>query len=584
MMQNDNKQRRGNVDEEVQKLFRKQKVSPSDFQRLRQRYDDVELADQIQNAYIEKHTKIMKRAKKFAQLIRNKYSDSQYPFHILLEKARLFKVKHGLSDDEFSEFQRIYEQELIGVKSNEVLQPSTNMTKVLGNMNIEFQGFANKLNENDYKTLQEILKIHGVTRTLHAQVLLQSMQYEDCSYEALSGQYRREMGHRVGDHVHPVVAAMFLPKVNKLESHFLHSNLGGIIKSRFNGEPLTNRPDYELFYSLTTDPNDVVCDNRSPVSDLLNRVQLQVQLWNSVLNLRNGNYYNPSSREFVSTVDMCRLNKHDTPDLIYGRYDGTIIKRLLAAFSFRPTVVSTSPVLQNLVAMNPYSQQINRPVVTAIPMINMRLLPNLNTDDSLSLKEAVNQQQFFLENGVPTLRYTNIVYSNGVIFFFVDRRSHVIKYNDMPHLSLTRMPLAMSGFERINETPVFYDPVLTLNGDVEYKLRSVVVAELNKTVKPNANLVVGSSTIVMVHPEGEHLRRGITSTRCFKYDPLGVVSPAVDILTNKFVVKTAMYDIAEDDNVEDPELSFRHLATTRGLVFMYEQSTPEVDNEGVIVF
>jgi hypothetical protein len=586
MMQNDNKRARGNVDEEVQKLFRKQKVSPTDFQRLRQRYDDVDLADQIQNAYIEKHTKIMKRAKKFAQLIRNKYSDTQYPFHILLEKARLFKVKHGLSDDEFAEFQRIYEQELIGVRSNEVLQPSTNMTKVLGTMNVEYQGFATKLNENDYKTLQEILKIHASTRTLHSQVLLQSMQYEDCGREALKGIYHRELGHRVGDHVHPVVAAMFLPKIQKLESHFLHSNLAGVIKSRFNGEPLTNRPDYELFYSLTTDPNDVVCDNRSPVSDLLNRVQLQVQLWNSVLNLRNGSYYNPSSREFVATVDMCRLNKNDTPDLIYGRYDGTIIKRLLAAFSFRPTVVTTSPVLQNLVAMNPYSQPLTRPVVTAVPMINLRLAPNPNLNEAVTLKDAVSQQQFFLENGVLNARYTNIIYSNGVIFFFVDRRSHVIKFNDMPHLSLTRMPLAISGFERINETPVYYDPELYISGDVSYRLRSVVIAEVNRNAGGNvaSNLVVGSSTLVMIHPTQANMARGISSVECFKYDPIGVVTPSYDPTNNTYSSNSPIIEIPDDNNVADNELSFSHLATTRGLVFMYEQSDPREDNEIVISY
>jgi hypothetical protein len=584
MMQNDNKRARGNVDEEVQKLFRKQKVSPTDFQKLRQRFEDGDLVEQIQNAYIEKHTKIMKRAKKFAQLIRNKYSDTQYPFHILLEKARLFKVKHGLSDDEFAEFQRIYEQELIGIKSTEVLAPSTNMTKVLGTMNVEYQGFSTKLNENDYKTLQEILKIHASTRTLHSQVLLQSIQYQDCSDEALNGKFNRDLGHRVGDHVHPVVAAMFLPKINKLESHFLHANLAGIIKARYNGEPLTNRPDYELFYSLTTDPNDVVCDNRSPLSDLLNRVQLQVQLWNSVLNLRNANYYNPSSREFVATVDMCRLNKNDTPDLIYGRYDGTIIKRLLAAFSFRPTVVSSSPSLQNLVALNPYNQPLTRPVVTAVPMINLRLSPNNNPNEVVALNDAVSQQQFFLENGVLNARYTNIIFSNGVLLFFVDRRSNVVKFNDMPHLSLTRMPLAISGFERINETPVYYENEIAISGDVNYRLRSVVIAEVNKSnVGSNSNVVVGSSTLLMVHPTMANVAKGLTSTECLKYDPLGVVTHSYDPLSAFVGPKSTITQLI-DEMIPGDEVSFPNVATTRGLVFMYEQVDPRDENEIVIPY
>ena len=122
--------------------------------KLRQKYNDSDLVDKIQKAYLDKQGSIIKKAKKFAQLIRDKYSNQQYPFHVLLEKARLFKVKHGLTDDEFTEFQRIYEQELVGQKSLEVITPSTNMMKVLGSINIDFQGFAHKLGDNDYKLLQ----------------------------------------------------------------------------------------------------------------------------------------------------------------------------------------------------------------------------------------------------------------------------------------------------------------------------------------------------------------------------------------------------------------------------------------------
>lgn len=567
MMQND-KQRRGNVDEEVQKLFRKNKVTQSDLQKLRQRYDDVELADRIQDAFVEKQTKILKRARKFAQLIRNKYSDTQYPFHILLEKAKLFKVKYGLSDDEFAEFQRIYEQELLGLRSNEVLNASTNMSKLLGNMSVEFQGFANKLNENDYKLLQEILKIHASTRTLHAQVLLQSIQYESLADEAKKARYNRDLGHRVGDHIHPVITALFLPKMLKLENHFLYSNLAGIVKSRYNGEPLTNRPDYELFYSLTNDPNDVVCDNRSPMADLLNRVQLQVQLWNSVLNLRNGTCFNPSSREFISTVDMCRLNKHDTPDFIYGRYDGTITKRLLAAFSFRPTVVSTSPAYQNFFATNPYAQHVARPIVTAIPMINLRLLPELNTQEQLnivSLQDSVRQTQFFLENGVPQLRYTNIIWSNGVLIFFVDRRAHVIKYNDLPHLSLSRMPLATAGFERINSSIVNFTNEIQLSGGIKYTLRSVVIAETNNSpqlksddLNANSEMVIGSSTLCFDNE--------VIPGEWVHYNPLNVIKSGSG--NNEY------------KHVYGPAIDAEDLIKKKGLVFIYEDVTSKNDTNG----
>ena len=99
------KKNSSSINDEVQKLLRKNgKITPSDFLKLKEKYGDDDLVDSIQNIYAEKYTNITKKAKKFAQLIRDKYSNSQTPFHILLEKAIKYKVKYGLSDDEFAEF------------------------------------------------------------------------------------------------------------------------------------------------------------------------------------------------------------------------------------------------------------------------------------------------------------------------------------------------------------------------------------------------------------------------------------------------------------------------------------------------
>ena len=561
------------VEDEVQKLFRKNngKISSADFMKLRQKYDDVELVDKIQKLYVEKHQTISKKAKKFAQLIREKYSNQQYPFHILLEKARLFKVKHDLSDDEFAEFQRIYEQELVGLKATDVVVPATNMMKVLGSINVDFQGFASKLNDTDYKHLQEILKLYASTRPLHAQVTLQSMQYRDCDFEALTGEYKRELGHRPGDSIHPVIAAMFLPKIDILENHFLHSNIAGIVKARYNGESLTNRSDYEVFYALTQDPNDVVCDNRSSILDLLNRSQVQNQLWNCVLNLRNGHYYNAQYRDFVGMVDMCRLNKQDNPDLVYGRYDGTILKRLLSAFSFRPTVVATTPVYQ-IVNINPYQQNV-RPVVTAVPMINFRLPSSINDNSPLSLNDALEQHQYFLENGSLVPRHTSLIYSRGVLFFFVDRRANMIRINELQPFNLAKMPLTVSGFERLNNREVDFETTLHIRDDT-YNLRSIVLAEVNRNA-PEKNIVVGSSAIFMIHADNT-TRFG---NEYFKYDPISVADAVPDPQTGRLENRQPVTEINGGHGSGIPGTSFMELGRTNGIVFMYQSASQKNEFE-----
>jgi len=361
------------VDIEVNNLFnlKDKNQFTNALLALRKKYaSDEELVNKIQEVFVNKQSAIIKSAKKFAEAIRKRYGNTNLPYHQLLTKARAHAKKHDLSEAEFAEFQRIYEQEISGTSQrNEVVVPLTNLMKVLGNVTDGMEHYFN-INENDYRNLEEILKLYEVSKPLHAQTLLQSMQYEDLALQAVSGTIDKTR-QNPGEHVHPVIAAMFLPSIPSFNSHFLYSNMAGIVKSRYNGEPLTTRPDYELFYNLVTDPNDVVCDNRTPISDLLHRCNLQNQLWNSVLSLRNGQYYNSSFREFITSVDVCRLNKYDNPDLLYGRHDGTIIKRMLAAFSFRPTVVTTLP-LTYVFANNPYAQNV-RPTVTSIPMINVRL-------------------------------------------------------------------------------------------------------------------------------------------------------------------------------------------------------------------
>ena len=546
-------ERRGSssVNDEVQRLLRKNgKISSQDFLRLRSQYKDDELVNKIQAAYAEKQGNIIKKAKKFAQLIREKYSQTQTPFHLLLEKAYKYKTKYGLSDEEFAEFQRIYEQELVGLKSTEIVQPANNLTKVLGGVTLDYHGFQGKLNDNDFKYLQEILKLHATSRPLHAQVLLQSMQYVDCGEEALMANYDRNL-HRVGEHVHPVVAALFIPKFKIVDEFFLFSNIAGIVKCRYNGEPLQSRPDYELFYALTTDPNDVVCDNRSPVLDLLNRAQLQTQLWNSVLHLRNGQVYNASFKDFIGSVDMCRLNKQDTPDLLYGRFDGVIIKRLLSAFSFRPTVVATTPVAVNTVAFNPYLLNV-RPQVTSVPMINMRIPPQMNDTNTVDLQSALNQNQFFLEGGAIVPRSTSLIWSRGLLVFYVDRRATSINYNDhLNQFSMATLPasVAIAGFERLNTRQVDFQYTITIKNE-DYKLRSVVVSEVNQTAAPNSNLVVGSSALIIT-PDGHYL--------C--YDPYGPIKASGTQPYTEISMTSA--------NMED---NFEKLAKERGNVFIYASS------------
>lgn len=549
------------VDAEVQRLLRAGNVgNASDLlNKLRMKMNDESLVNKIQKAYVEKHTSLLKKARKFAKLVREKYGDRNYPFHILLEKAYVFKIKHGLSNDEYSEFQRIYEQELVGLKSPDVYSYANNMVRLLGPPNSSGLG---KLNDSDYKYIQEIVKLHASSQVLHSQVFLQSIQYEDSEETTFQGKFNNDI-HNPLDHVHPVIAALFIPKVKSIEDTFILANMSSIVKTRYNNEPFSNVPDTKLYFDLINDPNDVVCDTRSPVIDLLNRCNIQVQLWNSVMSLRLGQYYGKGFRDFIAGVDMCRINKFDNPDLVYGRYDGTILKRLLSTFSFRPTIITTMPVAVNAFSANPYQQNI-RPVVTAVPMINVRVpVVSPGADTGINLSDAIDQSQAIIENGSMVLKQASLVYSNDVLFFYVDRRSSVIKLNDLRPYNTYKAPHAISGFERINRGKITIPPYVQVR-EIKFRLRSVVLSEVNDTTS-DGDIVVGSSALIF------RCKDNTIDTTAHYYSPLaplkfrdegGAMGP-----------RAAPIELIREGETLDTFMQ------TQGVIFMYKaDETPSNEN------
>ena len=288
--------------------------------------------------------------------------------------------------------------------------------------------------------------------------------------------------------------------------------------------------------------------------DLLNRCNLQNQLWNSVLNLRNGQYYNSSLNEFVSAVDLCKQNKNDNPDLIYGRHDGTVLKRLVSAFSFRPTVVASLPTANYRFNTNPYAMNL-RPTVTSVPMINLKLPLILDDNSPIRLEEAKNNTQLFVNaDGRLEYRSTSIIYSRTVLIFYVDRRANIINLKNYQPFSLDRLPTPIAGFEKVNKRPVKPDPVLKIRNDV-YILKSVVCVKTNDNLGKK-NLVIGSMAVLRKGRTGE------AGTYC--YDPY---TPGT-LNQNRYPVQEMSNQHSSDKLVEE-----------QGVVFIYKLVDDQSDGQ-----
>ena len=203
-------------------------------------------------------------------------------------------------------------------------------------------------------------------------------------------------------------------------------------------------------------------------------------------------------------------------------------------------------------------------MISFVPMINLKLPYSPNDMSPIDLKEALEQTQLLLENGVVVPKHTSLIYSRGVIFFFIDRRANII-YNTqaVPSFAFTNLPSAVAGFERLNKRPVNFNETITIRQD-KYLLRSVVVSEVNDLAS-QTDLVVGSSTLIMIHKNYQENR---LNDEFFMYDPYSVVKPTQDV--NRVIKRYNPIHTIGNIGITSEEAGFTDIARTRGIVFMYE--------------
>ena len=565
------------VEKEVRRLLKSnpRHIPQSAMFKLREKYGDEEILDQIQDAFVDRSKEIKKKAKRFAKMIMERYANQNYPLHILLKKATKYKNKYNLSDGEFEEFRRIYEQQITGEPHRsqhlDLVVPFTSMSQALGQPMVDLQdGIKTKSNE-DMAILQDILKLYSESRPTHAHVVLQSITYKDCAFEALTGKFQRERMNPYC-HVHPVLAALFIPKINLLEKHMLHANIAYIVRQRYLKQPIQTSNDYELFYDLVSDPTDVVCSSDSAIKDLYVRARLQSTIWNNVISLRNGRYYDCNNTNFNVAVDNCKRNTNDNPDTLYVNDEGSILQRILGSFSLRPTICATTP-LYNVFNNGPMVQNNIVPKVASIPMITLRLPPvsNLQQNNTvLKLQDSLQMSQWYVEDGNVVPKNQQVIYSRGVVFFYVPRRAHTLNITRLTQpYQFHRLPATVAGFERLNDREVDFDLTFSIR-DSEYCLRSVVLLEISKSVaaEHGPKIVTGQSAVIIKKADDQN---GDNVDRYYWYNPrdANVGHKLEDSVDGVQFATNAPVTVLDAGNMESEP--FYRRASTRGTIFVYQE-------------
>jgi hypothetical protein len=542
------------IDKEVLSLMKKNadkhKSTYTIIEDLKQKFKDEQIVDAIMSKYNEK----LKRVKKIAEKIRDRLV-AKYPnlsMKEYIDKVSEYKKKYEFDDSELSHILNLLFQNKTGLANSEVLDITYNeMSKALGFVPASFN-FNSKMNvkQDELEQLQAILTIASATKELHSQVTLQSLLYENVSLGALNGQFDRARVN-VFSFVHPVVAALFLPKIKFLDEHMLIASIANIVQQRYNGQDLTTQPDYELYMDIATDPSEAACSvgKIKPFNDLLNRCNVQTKLWEAVLNLRQGKYYTNDLSSFILAIDNCRNSVFDAADLAYVKDEGTIMRKLLSAFSIRPTIVSTAP-LYGISSATSNIASLAATHITTISMITMRIpLLDKMKAQALSLNDALEQRQLFIHRRQITVKTQQIMYSRDLLIFYVHRRFQTVNLARLTRpYQMAILPITMSQYERLHQAQVNFDFNMPI-GTQLFTLTSVVAVE---TAPSDENLIISCSALI---------RRPDTND-ALEYSPLDLTGDNVDkIEPLKFMpINTPLYSTA-------PSMYKR--ASTKGTLFVY---------------
>jgi hypothetical protein len=494
------------IEKEANKLLRRnlenKKSTDVLLSELRSKYKDEDIVENIRSKYVEKLRKVRKIAEKIYEKLVSKYPNLSIKEYI--NKVAEYKKKYNFDDSEMQSILQILFRNKQVIQNSEFLEIGQNeMGRALGfQMATSNYGSKMEVRPDEMEQLQSILQLNAATKELHNRIILQSLIYKDVAINAIVGTFDKQKIN-IFSYVHPVIAALFLPKIPFIESHMILASISNIVQKRYEGTHLDTQPDYELYYDISTDPSEVACNvdynyilngKTKPINDLLARVNVQVKLWEAVLNLRQGKYYTNDLSSFIGAIDTCRNSVFDAADFAYVKDEGTILRKLFSAFSIRPIIVCTAPVMGISTNTSPLSN-LATTHITTIPMISYRISPmDNNLRKSYNLSHALYQRQLYIHKRQLTVKTQNVMYCRDILVFYVHRRFQTVNLGKLAKpYEVLRLPVTVNAVEKIHRAKVDFSYSLNIGDIQRFDIKSVVAVEL---APHDSQMIIGCSSLI----------------------------------------------------------------------------------------
>lgn len=516
---------------------------------------DSREVDRLFTQFKEQNQLIHDKAMKFKQIMATKYGQRNMTASDFVKKAKKYAKKANLSDAVFETFIKM----VISEKNNTLYSmPYNEMSKTFNYVSPSIYGGKLTYSDKDMQHIQDILKIYRENYILYSHICLQTENYKEDDYHTVNASFDNTKHSRF-TYIHPIIVALFYPKIESFEHIMLKSNIARLVKMKYEGAIRMYEPDVSLMLNMIHDPNVVNCVERSqsPLADLKARAIVQVKLWEVVLQMRQGKFYTSSMDELMAALTKCTNGAFDMPDLLLVRDEGTIMKRLLQAFSYRPTYVSFMPQVNwpitNQFAVEPSTLAPYQ--LTPLQMVTFRL-PNVANKNQLAefnITEHLSQPQlqWHYINKTPTLVRYNFIHSRDVLIIYIPRRYNtsinVVPFNTTENfIKFQTLSANISGIESLNNAEVSFDNTIELANDM-FSMRSIVFLDtgVEKTI-------TGVRTAILEKDD-------MSFANCVIYDPVEATKGSETKVFNAYNYHS---NNANDDGVEDT-------ARTHGTLFLY---------------
>ena len=537
----------------------------------------------------------------------------------LLRKATKHADKFGVDSHQL-QYLKIHHDNYLrnqdGKKSGVVManNKSNEVAKVLGEMMPATVSEPERveMSEDDKVHYDVIKMIHNSTKMDESAAHFHMQMYEDLAPHVMNRRYNpNDLHHALNIHnfTNPVVVALFAPKIASLDRRFLLSNLATTIvdKTRNKNAPFRSAPNAELFFNLTNDSStDMYCDS-SIWGDLKKRCDVQASLRAIVNMLRSGAVFDPRNANFIKHVHGCRMSGADTPHLLFNQDEGAVLRRLCGAMAYKPTHlkgVSQMP----LPGFHP--GVVGHHVPHRIPIMNVNLphpsmVGGAAMPTTFDLLSGLSQPQLVVENGMLVNKVVQLMHTEQVLMFNVQRRLSFISPKVLPgnFFPTAGLPASSLRNQKINDTPVDYkttipaDTVATNTFKINSKdfyLRSVVILDVDnvtKTIKPTGGQVFlfkwNTKTTFDVHhyhPYG--VLSGVSRTGMAAGGPggaagAGPVPSSTDFAPFKWVCDQSTINT---NTATSSSHTVHDLIRQRGAIFIYAQNIERNDGKSELLF